>query len=76
MIEMIRVVVEVWAGATRSSVVTQAESVGEAASIAAAVYPNADVRVKFPIDAEAFFVEDPAARAGIVSFDRAEGKAA
>jgi hypothetical protein len=75
-IEMIRVVVEVWNGATRSSVVTQAESVREAASIAAAVYPNADVRVKFPIDAEAFFVEDPTARANIVSFERLEKMAA
>jgi hypothetical protein len=73
---MIRVVVEVWDGATRSSVITQAKSVREAASIAAAVYPKADVRVTFPIDAEAFFVEDPAARADIVNFERPEEMAA
>jgi hypothetical protein len=74
--EVIRVIIEVWDEATRSSVVTQAESLREAASIAAAVYPNADVRVKFPIDAEAFFVEDPTARADIVSFERPEEMAA
>jgi hypothetical protein len=75
-IEVIRVAVEVWDGATRSRVVTQAESVREAASTAAALYPNADVRVKFPIDAEAFFVEDSAAQADIVSFERPEERAA
>jgi hypothetical protein len=75
-IEMIRVIIEVWDEATRSSVITQAESVREAASTAAAVYPNADVRVKFPIDAEAFFVNDPTARAEIVGFERPEQMAA
>ena len=73
---MIRVVIEVRDEATSSRVVAQAESLREAASIAAAVYPNAEVRVKFPIDPEAFFVKDLAARAGIASFDRAEGIAA
>lgn len=46
---MIRVVIEVWNEATRFSVIAQAKSVREAASTAATVYPNADVRVKFPI---------------------------
>jgi hypothetical protein len=64
---MIRVVIEVWNEATSSSVVARARTLREAASIAAAVYPNAEVRVKFPIDAEAFFVRDPAAREEIVS---------
>jgi hypothetical protein len=73
---MIRVVIEVRDEATSSRVVSQAESLREAASIAAAVYPNAEVRVKFPIDAEGFFVKDPAARAGIASLERAEGIAA
>ena len=73
---MIRVVVDVRDGATRSRVVTQAESVRKAVSTAAAAYPNADVRVKFPIDAEAFFVEDPAGRADVVSFERPEEMAA
>jgi hypothetical protein len=67
---MVRVVIEVWDGAARYSVVTQAESVQGAASIAAAVYPNAEVRVRFPIDPEAFFVKNSAARAEVVSFER------
>ena len=61
---MLRVVIEVRNEATSSSVVAQARSLREAASMAAAEYPNVDVRVKFPIDPEAFFVENPAARAG------------
>jgi len=76
MIEVIRVVIEVWNGATRSGVVVQARSVREAARIAATVYPNADVRVRFPIDPEAFFVRDPTARAEIVGFERPEETAA
>jgi len=73
---MIRVLIEVWNEATTSSVVAQARSLREAASIAAVVYPNAEVRMKFPIDPEAFFVEDPAARAGVVIVEGAEGMAA
>jgi hypothetical protein len=73
---MISVVVEVWDNTTRSSVVAQAKSVREAASIAAAVYPDAAVRVKFPIDPEAFFVKNSAARAEVVSSDRLEEVAA
>lgn len=73
---MIRVVVEVWNEATSSSVVVQANSVREAASIAAAVYPNAVVRMKFPIDPEVFFVKDPAGRAEILGFARPEELAA
>jgi hypothetical protein len=73
---MIRVVIEVWNEATRYSVLAQAGSILQAASLAAASYPNADIRVKFPIDPEAFFVRDPAARAELVSFDRQEEIAA
>jgi hypothetical protein len=57
-------------------VVVQAKSLREAVSIAAAVFPTAEVRVRFPIDAEAFFVKDPAAQAGKASLERAEGMAA
>jgi hypothetical protein len=73
---MIRIVVEIWQGATSFRVAAQAKSVREAASIAAAVYPDAAARVKFPIDAEAFFVKDPTAQAEVVSFDRPEEVAA
>jgi hypothetical protein len=75
-IDVIRVLIDVRNGATRSGVVAQARSLPEEASVAAAAYPNADIRVTFPIDPEAFFVGDPAARAGIVSVERVEGTAA
>jgi hypothetical protein len=74
--EMIRVVIEVWNDATRFSVLARAESIRGAASLAATSYPNADIRVKFPINPEAFFVKDPAARAEMVSFERQEEMAA
>lgn len=73
---MIRVVIEVLNEGVPRNVVARARSVREAASIAAAAYPNADVRVRFPIDPEAFFVRDPAARAELVGFERAEAMAA
>jgi hypothetical protein len=73
---MIKVVIDVFEGATSSSVIAQAKSLREAVSIAAAVYPNAGVRVRFPIDAEAFFVRDAAARVEMASLERAEGVAA
>jgi hypothetical protein len=75
--EMIRVLIEVRGNeATSSSVVVQARSVREAASITAAVYRSEVVRVKFPIDPEIFFVKEPAAQEEIVSVERAEGIAA
>jgi hypothetical protein len=74
--EMKRVVIEVWQGVTSSTVVAQAQSLTEAVSIAAAFYPTAEIRVRFPIDAEAFFVRDEAARAGIANLERAAGMAA
>jgi hypothetical protein len=73
---MIRVVIDILNEATRTCVVVQARNVREAVSIAAAVYPDADVRVKFPIDPEAYFVRDPAARAEMVSLGRPEEMAA
>jgi hypothetical protein len=73
---VIRVTIEVWDKATRFRVVAQAKSVREAASIAAARYPNADVRVRFPIDPEGFFVEGPTTQAGIVSIEKPKAIAA
>jgi hypothetical protein len=75
-IQVIRVVIEVWNEASRFSMLAQAESLRGAASIAAAAYPNADVRVKFPIDPEPFFVRDPAAGVEMVSLGRPEEMAA
>ena len=73
---MISVTIEVWTEVTRFDVLARAESIGGAASLAMAAYPNAAVRVRFPIDPEAFFVKNPTARAEIVGLERAEGMAA
>jgi hypothetical protein len=74
---MIRISIDVCNGATPSSLVVHAKGVREATSIAAAAYPNADIRVKFPIDPETFFVRDHAVRAGNVSsVERVEEMAA
>ena len=73
---MIRVVIEVRDESTSFSVVAQARNLRETASIAATVYPNSEVRVKFPIDVAAFVIEDPAAQEEIASLERAEVMAA
>ena len=43
-----------------SRATVQAESIREAVSITRGRYPGRDVRVIFPIDAEAFFIVGPA----------------
>jgi len=57
---MIRVSMEVREGAALSRTTVQAESIREAVSITRRRYPGRDVRVIFPIDAEDFFIDDPA----------------
>ena len=57
---MIKVSMEVREGAALSRATVQAESIREAVSITRGRYPGHDVRVIFPIDAEDFFIEDPA----------------
>ena len=56
---MIRVCIEVGEGRALSRTTVQAESLREAVSIARRRYPGRDVRVKFPIDPENFFIEGP-----------------
>ena len=56
---MIRVSMELREGATLSRTTVQAESIREAVSITRRRYPGRDVRVKFPIDPEDFFIEGP-----------------
>jgi hypothetical protein len=73
---MIRVTIDVRTEVTRSSVTVQAQSIQEAANIAAARYPNADIRVRFPIDPEGFFVEEPATQARIVGIEKLDAIAA
>jgi len=60
---MVRVSIRIREGASRFDVLVQAQSIRRAVGIAAARYPGADVRVSFPIYAEAFFVEEPGTRA-------------
>jgi hypothetical protein len=57
---VIRVSMEVREGAALSRATVRAESILEAVSITRERYPGRDVRVIFPIDAEDFFIEDPA----------------
>ena len=60
---MVRVPIRIREGASFFEVSIQARSIRRAMDIAATLYPGADVRVSFPIDAEAFFVEEPSERA-------------
>jgi len=59
---MVRVPIRIREGASCFDVSVQAQSIRRAVGIAADRYPNADVRVSFPIDAEAFFGEEPGSR--------------
>jgi hypothetical protein len=56
--------------------VVRAESIGRALSFVGERYPKAEV--KFPIDPEGFFVEDPAAssRAGPSGFEASQQRMA
>ena len=76
---MIKVSMEVREGAALSTAIVQAESIREAVNITRRRYPGRDVRVIFPIDANDFFIEDPAEgyscaslSAGRSSVDRVE----
>ena len=55
---MVRISIEVGSGAARFSVSVQAESIERALEIVERQNPGNDCKVRFPIDAEAFFVED------------------
>jgi hypothetical protein len=57
---MIRVSMEVREETALSRATVLAESIREAVSITRGRYPGRDVRVIFPIDADNFFIEDPA----------------
>jgi hypothetical protein len=63
---VVRITIEVGNGATRYRVAVQAESIRRALEIVEGVNPGSDFRVTFPIDPEAFFVEDTAAMAGSI----------
>lgn len=73
---MVRVLIEVRSGAVHLDMVVQAGSIWRAVGLVGGRYPRGDVRVKFPIDPESFFVEDPTTRAGIVGFAQPDAIAA
>lgn len=73
---MVSVSIRIREGISRFDVSIQAQSIRRAVGIAEARYPGADVRVKFPIDAEAFFVEKPCARVELLSREQPERVAA
>jgi hypothetical protein len=58
---MIRISVQVSSGAARFRVMVQAESIERALEIVARQNPGKECEVTFPIDSEAFFVEDSGA---------------
>jgi hypothetical protein len=72
---MVKVSVEVSSGAARYCVAVRAESIRRALDLAGQRYPGADVRVRFPIESEGFFVED-AASAAILGFKQPDAIAA
>ncbi len=54
---MVRISVEVSSGAARFRVSVQAQSIERALEIVQGQNPGKDCKVRFPIDAEPFFVE-------------------
>jgi hypothetical protein len=75
-IKVVRVSIEVSSGAARFHVAVRAENIQRAISIVTARYTSGDCRVKLPIVPEDFFVNDAAARAGIVGLEQPDAKAA
>ena len=73
---MVKVSIEVRSGAAHFEVGVQAESIQRAMCFVRERYPKGNVRVKFPIESESFFVEDAAARRGIVDLELPAGMAA
>jgi hypothetical protein len=58
---MVRVSVEVGSGAARFRVMVQAESIERGLEIARSHNPDKEYKVTFPLDPEAFFIEEPGA---------------
>lgn len=73
---MVRVSIEVRCGAARFSVAVQATSTERALGLVTRRYPEGEVRVKFSMDPENFFIEDRAARAGLMGSEGPERLAA
>lgn len=67
---MVKVSIEVRNGAAHFNVAVKAQSIERAVSVVRGSYPGCAVRVKFPIDPEGFFMNEPAPRTGIVEVDQ------
>ena len=63
---MARISIEVRSGAARFRVPVQALSIEQTLEIVQRQNPGMDCKVSFPIDAEAFFFEESAAKVGAV----------
>ena len=61
---MVKVSVEVRSGSARFWVSVRAQSIQQAASIVAGWHPDRELKVKFSISPEDFFVEHTVARMG------------
>ncbi len=73
---MVKVSIEVRNNATHFNVAVRAQSIKRAVSVVRGRYPRCDVRVKFPIDPEGFFVEEPAPRSGTIGVEQPDLMAA
>jgi hypothetical protein len=73
---VVKISIEVRYGTARLEVAVQAQSIQQAMSFVRGRYSNGDVRVRFPLDPEGFFVKDPAARAGLIEGEQPEFRAA
>lgn len=67
---MIRITVDIDSGTARYRVAVQAESIRRALELVERMNPGSKFGVTFPIDPEAFFVNDPAAKAGPVEREK------
>jgi hypothetical protein len=73
---MIRVVIEVRYGAAHFDAAVQAENIKRAVSLVAARHRAGDVRVKFPIDPEGFFVKVPSVPGDLIGHEQPKKVAA
>jgi len=69
---MVKVSIEVHNGAALFKVAVRAQSIERAASVVRGSYPGCDIKVKFPIDPEGFFVPEPTPRMGKVGIEQPE----
>jgi hypothetical protein len=63
---MVKISIEIRSGAAHFDVGVQVESIQRAVSFVQERYSKGTVRVRFPIEPESYFVDDPAARRRIV----------